>query len=161
MIRRVPLLAVVLGLAGLAPFVLLGLLAIGPDLAQAERMTLLLIGYGAAVLAFLGGVHWGFALIEQDTAPARAERARLLLGVAPSLVGWAALALPLVGLPQWSGLLVLVGGFLGTVVVEHRARQRGLMPPGYMWLRWGLTAVVLAMLVTVLTLRILGQNLNL
>ncbi len=160
MIRRVPLFAVVLGVAGVAPFILLGLLALSPDAAQAGRMTLLLVAYGAVILSFVGAVHWGFALVQQEMASIPAERARLLLGVVPALVGWAALALPVVGLPYWSGLVVLIAGFLGTVLVEHRASQRGLVPPGYMWLRWGLSAVVVAMLVTVLTLHILGQSLN-
>ncbi len=42
------------------------------------------------ILAFLGGVHWGFALPEPS---GRADRARLGLGVVPSLVGWVALLL--------------------------------------------------------------------
>ncbi len=160
MIRRVPLLAIVLGIAGLVPFILLGLLALSPDGVQARRMTLLLIAYGAVILSFLGAVHWGFALLQQDTAPRTGERARFLLGVVPALIGWVALALPILELPFWSGLLVLIAGFGGTALVEHRAATRNLVPPGYMWLRWGLTIVVLAMLVTVLTLHVLGQSLN-
>ena len=160
MIRRVPLLAVVLGIAGLAPFIILGLMALSPDPAQARPMTLLLVAYGAVILSFVGAVHWGFALLQQDTPLFRGERARFVLGVLPALVGWAGLALPIIGLPSWSGLLVLIAGFTATVVVEQRATARGLLPPSYMWLRWGLTLVVLAMLVTVLTLHILGQSLN-
>ena len=160
MIRRVPLFATLLGITGLVPFVLLALLSLGPDPVEIQRMTLLLIAYGAVILSFLGGVHWGFALLGQDIATPRVERGRLLLGVVPSLIGWAALALPVLALPAWAGLLVLIAGFLATVIVEQRAHRRGLMPPGYIWLRWALTIVVVALLVTVATLHILGQSIN-
>ena len=158
MVRRVPILAVALGVAGLAPFILLGLLALGPEVLQARRMTLLLVAYGAVILSFLGAVHWGLALAQQDVVAPHGERARFLLGVAPALIGWVALALPLIDLPSWSGLLVLIAGFLATILVEHRATRLGLVPPSYTWLRGGLTLVVLAMLVTVVTLHILGQS---
>jgi hypothetical protein len=43
-------------------------------------------------------------------------------------------------------------------VFEQEAAKRGLMPPHYLWLRWGFTIVAAAMMVTVLTLRLLGQT---
>ena len=85
------------------------------------------------------------------------ERWRLLFGVMPSLIGWVALLAPL-ALPAWTGLCVLIAGFLATVIVEAQAGRRGLVSQHYIWLRWGLTLVVVAMLVTVLTLRLLGQR---
>jgi hypothetical protein len=153
-----PLLAIVLGIAGLIPFIVCGLGAVSVDAGTSARMMVALVGYGAVILSFLGGVHWGFALggmAPGSPAPVTvagnrfvtAERARLVLGVVPSLIGWVA-------------LLLLIAGFIATVVVEHQASQRQLVPlAGYIWLRWGLTVVVVAMLVTVLTLRTLGQRL--
>jgi len=164
-----PLLAILLGVAGLIPFVVCGLGAISADAVQATRMMTALIGYGAVILSFLGGVHWGFALGAVGpappvaTAPAgnrfiTADRARLVLGVVPSLIGWLALLLQML-LMEWAALLVLIVGFIATVVVEHQAARRKLIPAGaYIWLRWGLTVVVVAMLVTVLTLRLLGRQ---
>jgi hypothetical protein len=169
-----PLLAIVLGVAGLIPFIVCGLGAISVDAATAARMMTALVGYGAVILSFLGGVHWGFALggfalggVSPGAAPApptgnrfgTAERARLVLGVVPSLIGWVALLLLMVRL-EWASLLVLIAGFIATVIVEHQAARRQLIPlASYIWLRWGLTVVVVAMLVTVLTLRMLGQRL--
>ncbi len=165
-----PLLAIVLGVAGLIPFIVCGLGAVSVDVAASARMMAALIGYGAVILSFLGGVHWGFALGGAATAPpppltatagrfVTAERARLALGVMPSLIGWAALLMMILGL-DWAALLALIAGFIATVVVEHQAWRRGFVPlNGYIWLRWGLTLVVVAMLVTVLTLRMLGQRL--
>jgi Protein of unknown function (DUF3429) len=158
MTRRLPLTAILLGVAGLIPFIGCGIAALGPDETSAQKMLWALIAYGAVVLSFLGGVHWGFALephsLEQG---GRSERWRLLFGVLPALVGWLALLVPL-ALPSWIGLCLLIAGFLGTAIVESQAARRGLVQQGYMLLRWGLTAVVVAMLVTVLTLRILGQH---
>jgi hypothetical protein len=165
-----PLLAILLGVAGLIPFVVCGLGAVSADTVQATRMMTALIGYGAVILSFLGGVHWGFALgavTPVATVPAAgnrfitADRARLVLGVVPSLIGWVALLLQML-LVEWAALALLIAGFIATVVVEHQAARRKLIPAAsYIWLRWGLTVVVVAMLVTVLTLRMLGQRLYL
>jgi hypothetical protein len=158
MTRHLPLVAILLGVAGLIPFIGCGIAALGLDESSSQNMLWALIAYGAVVLSFLGGVHWGFALdprnIEQGGAP---ERLRLLFGVVPTLIGWVALLIPL-ALASWVGLGVLIAGFLGTAIVESRGVRRGLIHPSYMLLRWGLTAVVVAMLVTVMTLRILGQH---
>ncbi len=73
-------------------------------------------------------------------------------------MGWGALLARLV-LPDWIALALLAAGFIGTMVAEHQGVQRGFaMPRGYLWLRWGLTVVVVAMLATVLTLRLLGVS---
>ncbi len=160
-----PLLAIVLGIAGLIPFVVCGLGALSVDPSSAAQMMGALIGYGAVILSFLGGVHWGFALTGDtpEPPPGRGfitpQRARLVLGVVPSLIGWLALLLQLT-LLSWTALAVLIAGFIATIVVEHQASRRMYIPQaGYIWLRWGLTVVVVAMLVTVLTLRVLGQRL--
>jgi hypothetical protein len=155
--QRLHGMATLLGVAGLIPFVVCGVLSLGQDTTYAHSMLWALLSYGAVILAFLGGVHWGFALEAGSEQSSRTERLRLLFGVLPALVGWLALLVSLV-LPPWIGLLILAVGFLGTVLVEARASRHGLVPPRYMWLRWALSAAVLAMLVTVLTLRLLGLN---
>ena len=95
--RGLPILAVILGILGLLPFLgcTIGIIAFPrhipvPNLVQA------IIAYGAVILAFLGGVHWGFAL---EAAPAimapslaATNSRRLALGVVPSLVGWGCIA---------------------------------------------------------------------
>jgi hypothetical protein len=72
-------------------------------------------------------------------------------------VGWIAIVLPIVT-AAWLSLVVLIAAYIGSVLVEQEAAKRGLMPPHYLWLRWGFTIVAAAMLVTVLTLRLLGQT---
>jgi hypothetical protein len=152
--RPLPMLATLLGLAGLLPFIGCGLAALGP---QGDRATLALVAYGAVILAFLGGVHWGFAL---EDPIGRAERQRLVLGVAPALIGWVALLLA-IAVDLASGLGLLLLGVLGTTAVEARARRVGLIPRGYMLLRYGLSTVVVVVLASVLLLRAIGAHVQL
>lgn len=87
--HEIPARPLALGLAGLAPFIALGLAValqhpriLGLDAAFA------LTAYGAIILSFLGGVHWGLAMRH----PSAETRARLyVLAVAPPLAAWAGL----------------------------------------------------------------------
>ena len=155
--RRLPPLAYLLGLAGLIPFVGCGVLAVSKGPWQSIGMAAL-IAYGAVSLSFLGGVHWGFALTPANPEPnPPVQRARLALGVVPSLIGWAAVLLGQAVRPEL-GVAVLIAGLLATVAVEVRWSRRQLMPGGYMALRWALSVVVLITLVTVLGLRLIGAT---
>ena len=145
--RSVPPLAVLLGIAGLIPFAVCGYGAVS---SIGDRAAQALAAYGAVILAFLGGVHWGFALPEPK---GRAERARLGLGVVPSLIGWLAL-LVMIAVGVEAGLALLVVGFAALTAVEARAGKLGLMPPGYLALRYGLSAGVITILAAVLLLRL-------
>jgi hypothetical protein len=153
-----PLLAILLSLFGLVPFVICGLAALGSDAAMADRMLTALIGYAAVTLGFIGGIHWGFELQSGQTDPVL-QRNRLALGVAPPLIGWLALLLVAV-VGYWAALLVLIAGYIATTLVEQQAARRALTPARYLWLRWCCTGVAVAMLVTVLTLRVLGQTIS-
>jgi len=155
MTRPLPPFAIMLGLAGLLPFLLCSLGALSLSSDGATRSLLALVAYGATILAFLGGVHWGFALDEGGTASERVQRLRFGLGVVPSLIGWAAMLVTFIGLPT-TGLLVLTAGFVATTVVEGQAARRGLVPQRYMWLRWGLSVVVVLCLVSVSLIRAFG-----
>ncbi len=155
--RRLPILAVILGLLGLLPFLgcTVGIIVF-PSQVPVPNLVQAMIAYGAVILAFLGGVHWGFALEPRPTVTVPGQAAldhrRLALGVLPSLVGWAALLVPLVA-SSLVAIVLLILGFLATTLVEAQARRRGAMPAGYMGLRWLLSAVVLLCLVVVLLAR--------
>ena len=156
--RPLPSLALLLGLAGLLPFLGCGLLALRPAVDPTDTRGLLaLVAYGAVILAFLGGVHWGFALPD---ASGRAERQRLSLGVVPSLVGWVALLMAIADAAD-AALGVLAVGFVGTTIVEARATRAGLMQRGYMALRYGLSGTVVVVLLLVLILRVAGARIAL
>ena len=49
-------------------------------------------------------------------------------------------------------------GYIIAIVGEDQGRRRGLVPRGSLWLRWGFSAVGMALLVTVLVLRLLGAR---
>jgi len=149
-------LLIVLSVLGLVPYVVCGLAALGPHAANAERMLAALIAWSAVVLAFAGGIHWGFVL--RDTAtPLPLHRARVIFAACALIVAWIVLVLPSVA-PAWLALLVVIIGYIAALVAEHRAAGRDLLPSHYLWLRWGFTVVATAMLITVLTLRLLGQT---
>ena len=152
--KRLPLLAIILGLGGLVPFVCMTVaILFFPSDVPVPRLIVALVDYGAAILSFLGAVHWGLALAGDPLGvpgqPA-AMRLRLGLGVLPALVGLARHpgAAPLIR------LLLLLLGFALTMLAEPRAARHGLMPPGYLGLRYLLTAVVLLCLFAALVVRL-------
>lgn len=155
--KRLPLLAIVLGIAGLIPFVACAMgILIYPNQVPVPRLVQALIGYSAVILSFLGAVHWGLALAARPLdvpLPDGVLGRRLALGVLPALVGWAAILIPMVASPVVS-LVVLLVGFILTAATEARAAKVGLLPPGYMALRWLLTAVVVLCLVASILVRL-------
>jgi hypothetical protein len=78
-----------LGYAGLLPFVLGAALVwvVRPD--AHPYATLALSAYAATIVAFLGGIHWGFGL--REAAP---PASLFVWGIVPSLVAWAAVMMP-------------------------------------------------------------------
>ena len=146
--RTLPTIAMLLGIAGLIPFVGCSLGALTYEPPANERFLLALTAYGAVILAFLGGVHWGFGLDAAGQVPTPVQRARFGLGVLPSLLGWLALLIAFLGLPL-AALMVLAFGFIATTVVEARGSRAGYVPRGYMGLRWVLSAIVIVFLVSV------------
>ncbi len=122
-----------LGHAGLLPFVAgAGLIW----LVRAEAhpyATLALSAYAAAILSFLGGIHWGLAM-RQPSPPLP----WLIWGVVPSLVAWVAVVMP----PS-AGLVIE-----GLMLLACYAVDRRLYPAqgvaGWLVLRFRLSAVAAA-----------------
>src|SRR5438105_3621028 len=118
---RLPNLAILLGLLGLVPFVVFALGAMRAAPGSSGRSLGILIAYGAVALAFLGGMHWGFA--RQDATPvpdaSRTERGRLLLGVVPALIAWLALVLTYFATVDL-GLAGLIAGYVVAVAAEDQ-----------------------------------------
>ncbi|UCH75142.1 MAG: DUF3429 domain-containing protein [Rhodospirillales bacterium] len=132
-----------LGGLGALPFVGLAAAGLAAEPALGEFARLALAAYGAVILSFLGGVHWGLAMagLGPDSGVCRTAR-RLAYSVIPSLVGWGALfvARPL-------GLLILAAAFTGMLLFDGRASRIGEAPLWYRRLRLPLTGVVVAALV--------------
>ncbi|RYG91524.1 DUF3429 domain-containing protein [Loktanella sp. IMCC34160] len=147
---RIPLSALILGLAGLIPFVWGALTQLSPALGQwslsslGGRFTGPYVGlaYGQVILAFMSGVLWGFAT---KTTGGRAATG-YALSVIPAL--WAFF---MVGGGPVAAATNLIFGFLGLLILDWFFVLWGLAPRWWMSLRIGLTAVVVLSLgVTVL-----------
>lgn len=150
-----PSIIIPLSLLGLVPFVMFGLASVGQTPQTAGQALVGLIDYAAVILAFSGGVHWGLAQLPGSVRPS----VRVGAGVLPMLVGWASLVLAQMVAPTIA-LSVLILGYIATVLTEHRAAQRFLVPSRYVWMRWVFSTVAVMMMVTVLVLRLLGQTIQ-
>lgn len=131
---EVPRPALILGFAGLLPF----LACAAGAWAAGDPAYIILINlqmaYGAIVLSFLGAVHWGLALAQEAADNWR----RLGPAVLPALVGWIALMIP-----NPLGLLLLALGFVGMFFADRAAVTANRAPAWYAALRKPLTLAVL------------------
>ncbi|MGF1606648.1 MAG: DUF3429 domain-containing protein [Rhodothalassiaceae bacterium] len=131
--RTVPAIAVILGAAGTLPL-LAGLIATWADLGFYDRYVRgSVMIYGAVILSFIGGTHWGFAARERPGRPG----VRLLYArsVLPSLAGWGATTLPS---PLDAATLALI--FVLVLPIDNYATRTGLAPAWWMRLRLPLSA---------------------
>jgi hypothetical protein len=148
-----PAIVIALSLFGLVPLVFFAFGAVGHIPETAERMLISLIDYAALLLGFAGGVHWGMALSPEAVRPG----VRFGAGVLPLIIAWVALVLAQMVAPSVA-LAVLVLGYLATVLTEHRAARKLLVPSRYIWVRWGFSVVAVVMMVMVLVLNGVGQT---
>lgn len=148
-----PAIALSLTVLGLVPFFLLAFGAVGQVPGTAELMLISLIDYAALVLGFAGGVHWGLALSPDTQRPGL----RFGAGVVPLIIGWVGLVAAQMVAPSVA-IAILIVGYLATILTEHRAARKLLVPMRYVWLRWGFSVVAVVMLVMVLILRGIGQT---
>ena len=133
-----PRLAILLGYAGLIPFISGAIgIWITPTAWRTDVLTALL-HYAAVILAFMGAIHWGLAMARerQDDAAHR----QLGLSVLPALLGWLAISN---GLPALLALALLISGFIGLYLADVHAVKLELAPRWYTALRKPLSAVVL------------------
>src|SRR5437016_3839617 len=133
-------LARILGIAGLLPFVVLSLACwlVHPDwLGVCIRAQ---IGYGIAILSFLGGIHWGAALASEHFTVEQTKKA-LIWGVMPAALAWFARSLEM-----GFGFAVLMLGFVAAYQVDKRLYQWYRMPDWFLMLRFQLTCVVVVAL---------------
>lgn len=146
--RALPLSALLLGLAGLLPFLWGAATLYLPNLAELTLTALgprfvgpyVLLAYGTVILAFMSGVLWGFAT--------RAEGAVAATGYALSTLP-ALWAFFFVGGGAASAATYLIAGFIGLLGLDWLFSRQGLAPPWWMGLRLGLTVVVVLCLAPV------------
>ncbi len=128
--KGIPVLALALGYAGLAPFV-----------AGAAEVWLLpgvmtdfieeaLLAYAAVILTFMGAIHWGLAIRSHRDI----VNLQLGLSVIPALMGWVALMLPAV-----AAYPILILSYLVLYLFDAQAVKLNLAPDWYPKLRLPLT----------------------
>ena len=129
-----------LGYSGLIPFIVLSL---GCTLVHPDWLPILVAGqlsYAVAILSFLGGIHWGAAVLCPDLSSQRTKLA-LLWGVTPSLIAVFSAQL-LLGL----GFAFMTAAFVAAYLVDKRLYVWYAMPDWFLSLRLRLTCVVVASL---------------
>lgn len=143
----VPRPALALGLAGLIPFAATSVTSLAGPQELRPHAALALSAYGAVILSFLGGIHWGMAMAASSRRGAgtgdREMLRSLVIAIVPSLAGWAGLLLP-----QTAGLLLLSASFLAMFALDLQASANGIFPRWYPALRLPLSAGAAACLLT-------------
>ena len=138
----IPRSALILGLAGLTPFLWgaaneLFPATVGWGAAWLSPMfmgTYVILTYGVVILSFMSGVLWGFA----TKAEGQAAALGYALSVIPAL--WAFFMVN--GAPG-DAAVNLFAGFAGLLMLDYAFARQGLTPEWWMRLRVLLTAVVL------------------
>jgi hypothetical protein len=139
--NKVPTAARWLGGLGLVPFAGLAAGAAFADPEPRHALLSSLLAYGASVLSFLGGIHWGLAI--SQSRPSNELWQRLSLSVLPSLIAWSALMTR--GATAFG---LLSAGLVVMLWIDLRATRAGITPSWYPRLRWPLsTMAVLSLLV--------------
>jgi hypothetical protein len=150
MVMKLPQTARLLGLAGLAPQVIIALFALSSD--QWQWVALAAgYAYAAFIFCFLGGVWWGVALRESEP-PGWIYGA----AIAPSLISLATFMPWTLGW-SWPGpaLIVLGIGLILSPLVDQRMGREIVLPMGWLRFRWNLS-LWLGGLTLILALKALG-----
>ncbi len=141
-VQPIPKSALILGLAGLIPFVWGAATALSPDLARTSGQwfgplftgTYLSLTYGTVILSFMSGVLWGFAT--------RAEGAEAAIGYALSVIP-ALWAFFMVNGDPADAAINLAAGFAGLLMLDWHFWKMGTAPDWWLRLRLALTGAVL------------------
>ncbi|MCC5976386.1 MAG: DUF3429 domain-containing protein [Rubellimicrobium sp.] len=141
--RQIPPTALVLGLAGLIPFLWGMATILSPELATwGQRMIgarfvgpYVQLFYGSLILCFMSGVLWGFATMATGALGACGYGVSVLPVLWVLFVG---------GEGAGSTALFLTIGFAGLLILDWYFWQARLAPPWWMHLRVLLTALVVA-----------------
>ena len=136
----------ILGYGGALPF-------LGNAFAASQHISIfglesayLLLSYGAIILSFLGGLHWGRVIMSLDS-DSRSDSAWLIWSVCPSLLGWAALLLPVK-----IGAVVLSLCFLIALQIDQKLLREHIWPAWMRPLRLHLSLVAVISLTSLIFL---------
>ena len=112
--------ASILGYSGTIPFISLAVILLLAESSSTTPATSALAAsalhlYGAIILSFLGGLHWGRIACNPDIKPY--DKWFLIYSVIPSLIGWLSYLLSDI----WRGAaLMLIAGFIISYLIDIR-----------------------------------------
>ena len=133
----------ILGYGGALPFIGFGVLVATDSTAWYIEVDTVLLCYGAVILSFLGGLHWGrVASIDRQTTSR--DSVFLFWSITPPLVAWIAILLP-----QATGAVVMTGCFGLAYFIDVAFCQSGKWHGWMKQLRLHLTLVACVSLATV------------
>ena len=146
---QTPFTAKWLGYAGALPFLGLSAALFGAgdgisDIFLPSQISFALLSYGAIILSFLGGLHWGRAVTSPEDRLILSARMALIWSVSLSLTGWFALFLPLF----WAAALLLAG-FAAALTADLIWLKKGYWPYWMCGLRVQLSYVAMASMAVV------------
>ena len=117
--------AQILGYAGATPFIGLGFLLMFAGKQFTPFIASALLFYGAIILSFLGGLHWGRIASSQHNQAN--EKWILIYSVIPALIGWASVLL----YPIWGGVIWLqISGFIFAYIMDVHLLKSSI------WQQW-------------------------
>ena len=142
---RIPRPALVLGLAGLVPFLWSAATHLSPTLSAwaAQGLSPMFLGayvgltWGTVILAFMSGALWGFA----TKAEGREATIAYTLSAIPALWGFV-----MVSDASDTSAIFLAAGFAGLLLLDATFQAWGLAPRWWLRLKVMLTVVTLACL---------------
>lgn len=129
-----PLPALLLGAGGLLPFVGLALLAAAGPVASHVYWLTALSYYGAVILAFVGALHWAYAV--KRGAEGREAWLQYGASVLPALLAWLSLLFPV-----WTALRLQAGALLACYAFDRAMQRIDPVPPWFLRLRAALSGI--------------------
>ena len=129
--RTLPSLAQWLGYAGLAPQILLAVIAIASPARFGPGAQTAALVYSGTILSFIGGAWWGLV----SRPPTNVHRVIWLVAVIPSLIAFASIGTIAIGLPCRVGLLFTGTSLIASLGVDYKLAGSGVSPPGWLRLR--------------------------
>ena len=98
------------------------------------------ISYGAIILSFLAGIHWGVYLFASSSCP---QNLFITSNIA-ALLGW----LSLLVYPHWVAFFLLILCFSWMLLLDHKLFRLDILPGWFYRLRVHATIIVIASLLS-------------
>jgi hypothetical protein len=124
-----------LGFLGLVPFVGLALSFVLMEPSARPMLAQALLLYSVCIISFLGGIHWGIALVFHEL-PVVYVATSLVWSVLPALMAWPVSLMPVAQALPWA-----VASLVFILVVDLRLNKHYPIPHWFASLRTILTAV--------------------